>query len=152
MLQISVGDIYTLCPFNNSLLVYEVSGLELAQQLANGFVNGDFGDQVSGLTFEYKNVGTEENPVIEIVSITLSDGTKVDITDNDTKYKICITDYSAELEGSVFAGKTPLMPATEAPVVNLAIISVLRDRRDKGDIQIPVDRNARATCLSDGVG
>lgn len=152
MLQISVGDIYTLCPFNNSLLVYEVSGLELAQQLANGFVNGDFGDQVSGLTFEYKNIGTEENPVIEIVSITLSDGTKVDIADNDTKYKICITDYSAELEGSVFAGKTPLKPATEAPVDNLAIISVLRDRRDKGDIQIPVDRNARATCLSDGVG
>ena len=90
--------------------------------------------------------------MIEIVSITLSNGTKVDITDSETKYKVCITDYSAELEGSVFAGKTPLKPATESPVDNLAIISVLRDKREKGDIQITVDRNARATCLSDGVG
>ena len=152
MLQISVGDIYTLCPFNNSLLVYELNAGEIAQQLANGFVNGDFGDQVSGLTFEYKNNGTEEEPVIEIVSITLSDGTKLDLTDKDTKYKVCITNYSAELEGSVFAGKTPLKPATEAPLDNQAIISVLRDRREKGDIQIPTDHNARGTLVNSGVG
>lgn len=152
MLQISVGDIYTLCPFNNSLLIYELNGEELARQLANGFVNGDFGDQVSGLTFEYKNNGTEEEPVIEIVSITLSNGTEVDLTDKDTKYKVCITNYSAELEGSVFAGKTPLKPATEAPLDNQAIISVLRDRREKGDIQIPTDHNARGTLVNSGVG
>ena len=152
MLQISVGDIYTLCPFNNSLLIYELNGEELARQLANGFVNGDFGDQVSGLTFEYKNNGTEEEPVIEIVSITLSNGTEVDLTDKDTKYKVCITNYSAELEGSIFAGKTPLKPATEAPVDNAAIISVLRDRREKGDIQIPTDHNARGTLVNSGVG
>lgn len=152
MLQISVGDIYTLCPFNNSLLIYELNAGEIAQQLANGFVNGDFGDQVSGLTFEYKNNGTEDEPVIEIVSITLSDGTKLDLTDKDTKYKVCITNYSAELEGSIFTGKTPLKPATDAPVDNAAIISVLRDRREKGDIQIPTDHNARGTLVNSGVG
>ena len=145
--QVSVGDIYAICPFNNRLLIYELSGQELAQQLVNGLIDGNYGDQVSGLTYEYRNNGTAEEPDYEIVSIVLSNGTKVDINGEEAKYKVCVTSYSATLEGSVFEGKEPLYPELEAPVDNQAIIEYLRNRRDKGVTHIPTDNNSRAVCL-----
>ena len=127
--QVSAGDIYAVASQDYALLVYELTGEELAKQIANGFANGDYGDQMSGLTFEYKNNGTEEEPVIEVVSITLSDGTKVDVKDQKTKYKVCITNYCAKVPGSVFEGKKPLKDEKDAPIDNQAIIKVLNDNR-----------------------
>ncbi len=146
--EISVGDIYTLCPFNNKLLVFELTGEELAQQIVNGFKDSNYGDQVSGLTYEYNNNGTEEAPDIEIVSITLSDGTKVDIHGTETKYKVVTTDYGASLQGSVFEGKEPLHSVLEAPVDNQTLIGLLRSSRDRGTVHIPTDSGPRGTCLN----
>ena len=148
--QVSVGDIYALCPFNNRWMIYDLSGEELAQQIVNGLINGDYGDQVSGLKFEYNNNGTEEAPEYEIVSITLDNGTKVDITGTEAKYRVVVTDFSASIEGSVFEGKEPLHSELDAPVDNEAIIDYLRGRKENSDLHIPTDTNPRGVCLNAG--
>ena len=106
------------------------------------------GEQVSGLTYEYNDIGTEEEPDYEIVSITLSDGTAVDIHGKDPVYRIVISNYSATLEGSVFEDKTPVYPVADAPIDSQALIELLRDRRDRGETHIPVDRTHRGKCLN----
>ena len=146
--EISVGDIYTLTPFNDYWLVYDVSGQELVQLLIDGFTNPAYGDQVSGLTFEYNNNGTLENPDIEIVSITLKSGSKVDLTGTDETYRIVISSSCAYLEGSIFEDKEPVHSELEAPIDNQAIIQILRDRRDRGDIHISVNTDSRCTCIN----
>lgn len=146
--EISVGDIYALTPYNDYWLIYDVSGSELVQLLVDGFTNPEFGDQVSGLTFEYKNNGTIENPEIEIVSITLKSGSKVDLTGTDETYRIVISSHCAYLPGSIFEDKEPVHSELEAPVDNQAIIEILRERRDRGDIHISVNTDPRCTCIN----
>ena len=146
---VTVGDVYALAPFNNTWLVYELTGAELAQHLRNGFVNTDYGDQVSGLTYTYINHGTETKPDIEIVSITLSDGTEVDVRDTETLYRVCTSNYNATLEGSVFLGKTPVVPEAEAPVDNLTILELLRAEAAANNGRISVDVAPRGVCLNE---
>ena len=147
--QVSASDIYAIASQDYTLLVYELTGEELAKQIANGFANGDYGDQMSGLTFEYKNNGTDTEPVIEVVSITLSDGTKVDVKDQKTKYKVCITNYCAKVAGSVFEGKKPVKDEKDAPIDNQLIIKTLRNRKSSGDVHIPTDNKPRGTVASE---
>ena len=146
---ITVGDVYTIAPFGNYLYVYELTGEELRQQLMNGFVSRNFGDQMSGLTFEYVNHGSEDEKEIEIVSITLADGTIVDMEDTETLYRVCTTNYSGTLAGSVFEMKEPLVPASEAPIDNEAFIEMLRAEAQKNDGYISVDTEGRGFDVSD---
>ena len=148
IMEISVGDIYSVCPFNNHWLIYDLTGEELAKLLADGIKDPDYGNQMTGLTFEYKNNGTIENPDPEITKITLDNGKTVDVHGTDTKYRVAVTDYSATIAGSVFEGKTPLYPETEAPIDNQAMIEILRERRDKGQVHIPTDNKSRSTCVN----
>ena len=147
--NVTVADIYSIAPFNNYWRVYELTGAELAQQLHDGLTYRNFGDQVSGLTFTYYQLGygDEDASSYEIASITLSDGTQVDIHDTKTAYRVCVSNYSATLAGSVFEGKEPLYPDVDAPVDNVTIIELLRAKRDAGDAYIPVDTSARAVRL-----
>ena len=146
--EISAGNIYTIAPYNSHLLIYDLTGEELAKLIADGLKDSAYGDQVSGLKYQYYNHGTQDDPDIEIESITLSNGTSVDIHGTSAKYRIVITEYCASQAGSVFEGKTPLHPVTEAPYDNRAMISVLRDRRDKGNVHIPTDSGSRGTWLN----
>ena len=141
--NITVGDIYSINPFNNFWLVYELTGAELAQQLVNGFAFKNFGDQMSGLTFEYINHGTASAPDIEILSITLDDGTEVDIKDTKKTYRICTTDYSATLPGGVFENKTSIVSEGDAPVDNVTIIELLREEAKANNGYIAVDTSKR---------
>ncbi len=143
--RITAGDIYTINPFCNYWLVYELTGAELAQQLINGMVNGNYGDQMSGLTFTYWQEGSGKNAVRGIVSITLSDGTVVDPTDTETIYRVCTSNYSGTLAGGVFEFKDPVFPSTEAPIDNETIIQILREKKAAGDGYIPVDTTGRGT-------
>ena len=148
--EVTVGDIYALNPFNNTWLVYDLTGEELARQLENAIESSNYGDQVTGLTYEYNLYGTEEEPDAEIVSITLDDGTPVDITGTDPVYRVVTSNYSATIEGSVFEGKTPVFPEALAPIDNIALIEVLREMRDTegSDGYIPVDTAPNGVCLN----
>ena len=147
--ELSVGDVYSLCPNNYRWLIYDLSGAELAQLVADGIANSAYGNQVSGLTFEYNNNGTAEEPDIEIVSIKLSDGTKVDISGTEAKYRVVISSGCAYQPGSVFEGKEPLHAELDSPVDNQSIIEYLRDRRDRGLVHIPTDTDSRSTWLNE---
>ena len=146
---VTVGDVYAIAPFNNTWLIYELTGAEIAQQIVNGFIEKNYGDQMSGLTYEYLNHGTEEEPDIEIVSITLDDGTEVDVHDEETLYRVVTSNYSATLEGGVFIGKEPLVPETEAPIDNLTIIDLLREEARDNEGYIAVDTAPRGFCLNE---
>ena len=149
--NLTVGDVYSLVPFNNTWLIYELTGPELAQQLVNGFMNTDYGDQVSGLAYEYINHGTEEEPDIEIISITLNDGTEVNLHDPQTLYRICTSNYNATLDGSVFLGKIPVVPESEAPIDNLTVIELLREEASENDGHLSVDTEPRGIRLEEAL-
>ena len=144
---VTVGDIYAIAPFNNFWMIYELSGEELARQIENGYRQTNFGDQMSGLTYTYINHGTKEHPDIEVVSITLSDGTEVDIHDSRTLYRVCTSDFSATIPGGVFEGKEPLYPAAEAPLDNLTLLLFLRQEARDNEGYIAVDTSPRGTCI-----
>ena len=149
--NLTVGDVYSLVPFNNTWLIYKLTGPEIAQQLIKGFINPDYGDQVSGLTYEYINHGTEEYPEIEIISITLNDGTEVDLNDTKTLYRVCTSNYNATLDGSVFLDKTPVIPESEAPIDNLTVIELLREEASENDGRISVDTEPRGFRLEEAL-
>ena len=145
--DLTVGDVYAISPFNNFWMIYELTGEELARQIENGYLQTNFGDQVSGLTYTYINHGTKDQPDIEVVGIMLSDGTEVDIHDSQTLYRVCTSDFSATLPGSVFEGKEPLYPIAEAPLDNLTLIHFLRQEARDNEGYIAVDTSPRGTCI-----
>lgn len=138
--DITIGDIYTISPFANHLLTYELTGVELAQTVLNAMGNSNYGDQMSGLvvTF-YKDA--DGNPVIS--SITLDDGTVVDINDTETTYRVVVNEYCATLGGSVFEGKTPVQDINAAPIDNQAAIESLKAISAAYEGRIPLDLTER---------
>ena len=145
---ITAGDVYTIAPFCNSLFVYELTGAELRQQLVNGMRNGDYGDQMSGLTFTYEYEGNAVN----ILSITLDDGTEVDVNDDETLYRVCTSNYSGTKEGGVFADKEPIVPEAEAPIDNITMIDLLRAEAVMNNGYISVDTGARGILIGEPSG
>ena len=129
--------------------MYELTGEELAQQIKNGFISKNFGDQMSGLTFEYAARETESGTQITICSITLDNGTVVDMNDKTTLYRVCTSNYSGTLPGSVFESKTPLIPASEAPVDNVAFIDLLRQEAKDNNGLIFVDAGPRGYLVDE---
>ena len=131
--NITVGDIYAISPFGNRLFTYDITGAELAKTVENSFTNSNYGDQFSGMVVTYTaepdTVGEDGRPIRgarTVVSITLDDGTVVDITDEETLYRVVINEYCATLPGSVFENKTPVQDVNEAPIDNITTIEVLR--------------------------
>ena len=151
--DVTVYDIYSVNPFGNSLLVYEINAQELAKQLVNGLKSPNHGDQMSGLTFTYTATGDENTDrrfrEYTILSIMLDDGTQVDPDDTQTLYRVCTTNYNATVHGSVFTGKEPVVPEADAPVDNEAIIRLLREEKQENDGHITVDAGPRGTEISE---
>ena len=147
IIQITVNDVFSITPFRNTVLTFDITGPELAKQLADSLKTPNFGDQMSGLTFTYTASGDEETPrgerEYQILSITLDDGTQVDMEDEDTVYRVSTIDFCATLPGSVFEGKEPIVPATDAPIDSDLFIEVLRKEAQENDGYISVDTGAR---------
>ncbi len=147
--DVTVGDMYAINPFGNKWLLYDLTGAELAKQISDGLTESNFGNQMTGLTFTYYQLGAQDShPVYYVDSITMADGREVDLSDTETTYRICITDYSATVPGSVCIGKEPVVPIQDAPTDHLALIEYLRENKSKGDGYIPIDNSARAEKLS----
>lgn len=138
--NITIGDVYTITPFSNHLLTFDITGPELAQQILNARRNSNYGDQMSGLVATYYR-DAEGNRVI--ASITLDDGTVVDLTDTETTYRVVVNEYCATLAGSVFEGKTPVQDVNAAPIDNQAAIESLKAIAAANDGYIPLDDTMR---------
>lgn len=147
--DITYGDIYTMLPFNNPLLIYELTAQELKQHLINSIREDNYGDQMTGLCFEYKK--DKNSNEVEIVKMYLVDDdgnkTAIDVNDTTTRYTICLPRYNATLEGSVTKDKTPINNEAIAIVDNQAIIEILeyeRGQNKPSKFKIEVDLEQRA--------
>ena len=158
--EVIAADVYAINPFCNYWYIYEVTAPELAKQLADAIVDGNLGNEMSGITFTYTYHtetseggaggpaggpgGPREKTIVDSIdSITLEDGTVLELNDTTTKYLVCISNYSATLEGSVFIGKTPLNE-NSAPIDNETLIAQLLKEAGEGK-EIAVDTSARGT-------
>ncbi len=144
--DVTVYDVYNIAPFANRLLLYDLNAQELAEHLVNGLKDSNYGDQMSGLTFTYsvtKDAKKRKNREYEILSITLDDGTQVDLNDTETLYRICTIGYCAQMPGSVFEDKVPAVPAADAPADNETYIKQLRKEGSENNGYIPVDTGVR---------
>ena len=144
---ITVADVYSMLPFGNKILVFDISGRELARQLENGLKQPNHGDQMSGLTFTYTATGDpgadREDREYTVLTVTLDDGTQVDINGTDAVYRVCTCDFNATVPGSVFTGRTPVVPEADAPTDNEAVIKALKDLAGENGGYIPVDEGPR---------
>lgn len=97
--------------------------------------------------FTYTATGDADTPrekrEFTIKSITLDDGTEVDINDTETLYRVCTSSYNAGMPDSVFEGKEPVIPFADAPDDNDAFIRLLRKEKEANGGYIPVDTGVR---------
>ncbi|MGG5462570.1 multifunctional 2',3'-cyclic-nucleotide 2'-phosphodiesterase/3'-nucleotidase/5'-nucleotidase [Clostridium sp. B9] len=87
---VTVGDMYTILPFDNTIVTMDVKGSDLVQALEHGIMPKDFGwGQHAGVKFWY-------NPKAEaghrITSVRLPDGSKLD---PNKYYKLAVNDFMA---------------------------------------------------------
>lgn len=146
--DITVADIYTMMPFGNRIYVYTITGKQMAEHMENaliglnpeigmnnGYEASNYGDQFSGIRMTYRVV----DGGIKVVSIVTDDGECIDVNDEENTYNVCVSEYCATLEGSVFENLTPIVSPDDAPTDNLAIISELREYREMDELDIEVD-------------
>ena len=146
--DITVADIYTMMPFGNRIYVYTITGKQMAEQMENaltglnpeigmnnGYEASNYGDQFSGIRMTYRVV----DGGIKVLSIITDDGECIDVNDEENTYNVCVSEYCATLEGSVFEKLIPIASPDDAPADNLAIISELRKYQEMDGLNIEVD-------------
>ncbi|SHK09279.1 5'-nucleotidase C-terminal domain-containing protein [Paramaledivibacter caminithermalis] len=86
--DITMGDLYEIMPFDNTLVTMELSGKDLKKAIDHGILNPNITDgQFSGLKVEYDKNKEFEN---RITSIALEDGTPLEM---DKYYTVVINDF-----------------------------------------------------------
>lgn len=156
--DITVADIYTISPFGNRILTFAITGQQMAQQLERALIGlnpeieidsdaayqaSNLGDQFAGITATYKVV----DGGIKVLSIMTDDGQMIDVNDTTKTYNVCVNEYCATLDGSVFKGMTPLVAMDEAPVDNLSTIAALREHRDTEGLNIELDTTVHSDVV-----
>lgn len=88
--NITMGMLYTVMPFDNTLVKMELTGAQLKRVIENGIKNDSIGwVQVSGLKVYYNADAAQGN---RITAMYLNDGTKIE----DSKYySVCTNDFMA---------------------------------------------------------
>ena len=160
--DITVADIYTITPFGNRILTFAITGQQMAQQLERALIGlnpeigidtdaayqaSNLGDQFAGITATYKVV----DGGIKVLSIMTDDGQMIDVNDTTKTYNVCVNEYCATLDGSVFKGMTPLVAMDEAPVDNLSTIATLREHRDTEGLNIELDTTVHTLTLQNKI-
>lgn len=88
--DITMGNLYEVMPFDNTLYKVEMSGSQIQQVLEYGIGNKKIGMlQYSGLKIVYETLSP---PEIHIASVTTADGT---LLQPEKKYKVVINDFMA---------------------------------------------------------
>ena len=134
-------------------MLYDITGQELATLLRQGLNQPNYGDQMTGLTFTYTATGDADTPREEreftIKSITLDDGTEVDLNDTQTLYRVCTSSFNATMPDSVFEGREPVIPLADAPIDNETFIRLLREEKEANGGRITVDTGVRGIDITE---
>lgn len=86
--NITMGDMYEIMPFDNYLVVMDLTGADIKKAIDHGIMNPKITDGAfSGLIVEYDSSKEFEN---RITKITLSDGTPLDM---NKKYRVVVNDF-----------------------------------------------------------
>ncbi|WP_267642203.1 bifunctional metallophosphatase/5'-nucleotidase [Haloarchaeobius amylolyticus] len=126
--NVTVGDVYNILPFRNTLVTVELTGAELKQLLASQVVTLEsetgqrYGSeaqlQVSGVTYEW--VGHEgEEPYIREAWVN------GEPLDEDETYTVTVNSYMAGWEGSVLTNATRV--STTNTLYGTALLDYIRN-------------------------
>ena len=84
--NITMGNLYEVMPFDNTLVKMELKGSDLKKVIEHGIMNTDIGwVQEAGVMSTYDSEG-------KIVTMTLDDGTPINM---DSYYTVCTNDFMA---------------------------------------------------------
>ncbi|MDV4151577.1 5'-nucleotidase C-terminal domain-containing protein [Clostridium sp. AL.422] len=87
---LTMGDLYTILPFDNTLVTMELKGMDIKAALEHGIMPENFGwGQFSGVKVWYDKNAEAGN---RITSIRLADGTPLDM---DKYYTVVVNDFMA---------------------------------------------------------
>lgn len=89
---VTMGTIYQFLPFDNVIITFDMTGSQLKTILEEAVSDSGMGIQVSGLKFTYDQDKPSNN---RVVSIYLSDGTPIDMSDTSKTYRVAANDFLA---------------------------------------------------------
>ncbi len=117
--NITVGDLYEIMPFDNYLVVFDLSGAEIKKAIDHGINNPNITDgQFAGLRVEYDGRKPFES---RITKITLMDGTPLDM--NKT-YKVVVNSFM--FTGGDAYDFSKAMNAAESVSIRDALIDAIK--------------------------
>jgi len=115
---VTMATIYQFLPFDNVIITFDMTGSQLKTVLEEAVMDNGLGIQVSGLKFTYD---PDEPTLSRVVSVSLSDGTPIDMNDNKKTYKVAANDFLAG--GTTASPKDGFSFASESSnVVNTHIL------------------------------
>ena len=142
--DITVGDVYTISPFGNKLMTYDLTGQQLADLMVFALSQSSLGLRFSGAMVEYYGSGKD----ITITKITMGDGTVAYPASDPAKtYKICVNEYIATLSGTPFVELESTNQGHE-PIDNESAIEELRKEGKVNGGLLKVDTSAHTKKVS----
>ncbi|MDI6601266.1 MAG: 5'-nucleotidase C-terminal domain-containing protein [Thermoanaerobacteraceae bacterium] len=130
--DITVGKMYEVMPFDNTLYTFDMTGAQVKEVLEHGIMNTNVGwIQFSGVTVKYDSTKPEGERVVEM---TLSDGTPVEM---DKIYKVVTNDFMAT-GGDNYVTFTKAQNGKDTGIpVRDAMIKAVRDLTSQGKTLSP---------------
>jgi 2',3'-cyclic-nucleotide 2'-phosphodiesterase/3'-nucleotidase/5'-nucleotidase len=118
---ITLGALYSFAPFDNTIMTADMTGPQIKTLLEQAVGDGGKGIQVSGLTFTYD---PSEPAGSRVVSIYLTDGTPINLTDTSKTYKVATNDYLATGDDGFTVFKDVTFINTNIPVRDALVENV----------------------------
>ena len=130
--EITVGDMYEVMPFDNTLYTFDMTGEQIKEVLENGIMNTDIGwVQLSGIVVKYDSTKPAGQRVLEM---TLKDGTPIEM---DKTYKVVTNDFMATGGDNYTAFTKAKNGKDTGTPVRESMIQAVRDMTAKGQNLAP---------------
>lgn len=122
---ITLGNLYQVVPFDNTLVTVELTGKQVIEVLEHGIYNKQIGMvQFSGIQVEYDIALTDNK---KIAKVTLSDGSNLNLT---KKYKVVTNDFMAQGgDGFTMFGQGQHLLDTQIPLRDCLVETIVRDKQ-----------------------
>ncbi|ABB14599.1 5'-nucleotidase C-terminal domain-containing protein [Carboxydothermus hydrogenoformans] len=132
--NITVGDIFTLMPFDNTIYKLQMKGSTIKKVLEQAVMDGGKGIQVAGLKFEYLPTLPSMS---RVTKVTLEDGTPLD---DNAVYTVATNNFMATGGDNFTAFKEAVSAEDTFILVRDAFIE---DIRSKGTITSQIDNRIK---------
>ncbi|MBP2634984.1 MAG: 5-nucleotidase [Firmicutes bacterium] len=122
---ITLGTLYQVVPFDNTLVTVELTGQQVVEVLAHGIYNKQIGMvQFSGIQVEYD---ISLPAAKKIVKVTLPDGSNLNLTKT---YKVVTNDFMAQGgDGFTMFSQGQHLLDTQIPLRDCLVETIVRDKQ-----------------------